>query len=57
MIQAGLPQEIAKNFTEMGSALRNGKMEEEYWKNRPDSLGKTKLEDFAVVFADAYRAN
>jgi uncharacterized protein YbjT (DUF2867 family) len=57
MIQAGLPQEIAKNFTEMGSAIRTGKLLEEYWKHHPDSLGKTKLEDFAKSFASAYNAN
>jgi uncharacterized protein YbjT (DUF2867 family) len=57
MIQAGFPQEIAKNYTEMGSALRSGKMSEEYWKHHPDSLGKTKLEDFAKSFASAYNAN
>src|SRR5688572_23163935 len=47
MLQAGLPEEVAKNYTEMGSALRSGIMPEDYWKNRPAKLGKVKLEDFA----------
>lgn len=54
---AGLPEEIAKNYTEMGSAIRNGSMQEDYWKHRPESLGKIKLENFAQQFAGAYNAN
>lgn len=52
--QAGLPEEIAKNYTEMGAGLRTGIMAEDYWKNRPSSFGKTKLEDFAQTFAAVY---
>ena len=32
MLQAGLPEEVAKNYVEMGGALRSGKMSEDYWK-------------------------
>jgi uncharacterized protein YbjT (DUF2867 family) len=53
MRQAGLPEEIAVNYTEMGAALDNGSMTADYWKNRP-SLGKIKLADFAKQFAAAY---
>ena len=53
-IQAGFPEEIASNFAEMGSAIRSGKMMEDYFKHRPASLGKTKLQDFAKIFAAAY---
>jgi uncharacterized protein YbjT (DUF2867 family) len=53
MLQAGLPQEIALNYRDMGQVIHNGKMFEDYWKNRPE-LSKTKLEDFAKVFAGAY---
>lgn len=55
--QAGLPDEIAKNYTEMGVAMRTGAMAEEYYKNRPSTLGKVKLEDFATQFAAVYNAN
>ncbi len=55
-IQAGLPEEIAKNYTEMGHALMTGKMTEDYWKHKPASLGSIKLKDFAVEFAAAYNA-
>jgi uncharacterized protein YbjT (DUF2867 family) len=54
MLQAGLPEEIARNYVEMGDGLRTGLMSEDYWKHRPATLEKTKLENFAQVFADAY---
>jgi uncharacterized protein YbjT (DUF2867 family) len=54
MVQAGLPYEIAKNYAEMGHALHTGIAFEDYWKNRPASLQKTKLEDFAKTFAAVY---
>lgn len=52
---AGLPEEVAKNYTEMGASIRSGAMQEDYWKNKP-TLSKTKLEDFAKDFAGAYNA-
>jgi uncharacterized protein YbjT (DUF2867 family) len=54
LVQAGLPEEIAKNYTEMGAAMRSGEMAAEYNSNRPASFGKTKLEAFAPVFAAIY---
>jgi len=56
MIQAGLPEEIAKNYQEMNHSLQSGKMTEDYWKNHPATLQKTKLEDFAKIFAAAYNS-
>lgn len=57
MKQAGLSEDITKNFVEMGEAINTGIMYEDYWKNHPATLGKTKLADFAKVFAQAYNAN
>lgn len=54
MLDAGLPEEVAKNYVEMGAAINNGEMYEDYWKNHPETLGKTKLQDFAKEFAAAY---
>lgn len=54
MLGAGLPEEIARNYTEMGAAIRQGKMQEDYHKNPPARFGRTKLEDFAQVFASAF---
>lgn len=56
MMQAGIPEEVAKNYTEMGNALQNGTMMADYWKNRPSSLGAVKLEDFTKKFAVVYNA-
>ena len=55
MVGAGLSMEVAENYTEMGAALRGGVMAEDYFKNRPASLGKVKLEDFAKKFAQVYQ--
>ena len=52
-IQAGLPEEIARNYTEMGVAIRTGQMAADFLKN-PVVTGKTKLEDFAKEFAAVY---
>ena len=57
MKQAGLPEEITKNYVEMGDAINKGIMYEDYWKHHPTTLGKTKLKDFAKVFAAAYNVN
>ncbi|MEO7765940.1 MAG: NAD(P)H-binding protein [Ferruginibacter sp.] len=55
MKQSGLPETLAEGFTSMGKALREGKMQEDYWKNHPE-LSATKLEDFAKEFAAAFNA-
>jgi uncharacterized protein YbjT (DUF2867 family) len=56
MTQAGLPEEVAKNYVEMGNSINTGIMSEDYWKNHPGQLGQIKLADFAKVFAEAYNA-
>jgi uncharacterized protein YbjT (DUF2867 family) len=55
MKQAGLNETMSEAYTTMGRALREGKMQEDYWKNRP-VLGKVKLEDFVKEFAAAFNA-
>jgi uncharacterized protein YbjT (DUF2867 family) len=54
LVKAGIPEEIARNYAEMGHAFHSGKMLEDYWKNHPDKLGRTKLEDFAKTFAHVF---
>lgn len=54
MVGAGLPEEIAKNYVEMGDAIRSNKLFVDYYKNRP-ALGSIKLKDFAEEFAAAYQ--
>jgi uncharacterized protein YbjT (DUF2867 family) len=55
MLQAQLPITIANGYTQLGTSLRAGTLQADYWKNRP-VLGKIKLEDFAKEFAVAYQA-
>lgn len=55
-LQAGLPEELAKNYTEMGHAVQSGKMYEDYWKHHPSALGKIKLADFAKTFAAVFNS-
>ncbi|CCH00595.1 NmrA family protein [Fibrella aestuarina BUZ 2] len=56
MLQAGLSEEVATNYTEMGASMRDGSMQADYLANRP-ALSKTKLEDFAKnEFAPAFNA-
>ena len=55
MLQAGLSEEVARNYAEMGVAIRSGEMFSDY-KKHPVPLGATRLEDFAKKFAAAYAA-
>jgi hypothetical protein len=55
MKQAGLKETMAEGYTVMGRALREGKMQEDYWKNKP-VLSSIKLEIFAKEFAAAFNA-
>jgi uncharacterized protein YbjT (DUF2867 family) len=56
MLQNNLPKAIAEGYVELGVALRNGKAQEDYWKNKPAQLGKVKLEDFAKEFVGVYNS-
>ncbi len=55
MISAGLPEGFADLYVQMGKAIREGKLQKDYWQNRPATLGAVKLEDFAKEFAGAYQ--
>ncbi len=55
LIGAGISEEVARNYTEMGTAIRSGHMMEDYYKNRPAEFGKGRFEDFAkTTFAAVY---
>jgi uncharacterized protein YbjT (DUF2867 family) len=56
MTQHGIPEEMAKNFVEMGTAIRSGAIWEDYDKHQPTTIGKIKLADFAKEFAEVYNA-
>jgi len=55
MLQAGLNESFAGLYRDMGQALQNGTMQEDYWKNRGEIKSTFKLEDFAKRFAGAYQ--
>ena len=57
MKQAGLNDEIATSYTQMGKSLREGKMQADFFRNKPATFGKVKLEEFAKnEFAPAFNA-
>jgi uncharacterized protein YbjT (DUF2867 family) len=55
MLQNGLPPEIARNFVEMGTAVRSGILWGDYDQNQPKVKGSINLEAFAEEFADRYK--
>jgi uncharacterized protein YbjT (DUF2867 family) len=55
LLQAGLPEELAKNYTEMGTAMRSGEMFSDYKSGKGAYAGRIKLKDFASEFATAYK--
>ncbi|RXK81259.1 NAD(P)H-binding protein [Filimonas effusa] len=54
MTQAGVPEEIAGLYTEMGTGIRNGIILADFQQTGSPANGKTKLEDFAKEFARKY---
>jgi uncharacterized protein YbjT (DUF2867 family) len=54
MTQAGLPEEIARLYTEMGTGLRSGKIAADFLNGNFSVDGKIKLEDFAKEFAEKF---
>lgn len=56
MVDAGLPEPMAKSYVEMGDAIRTQKMYEHYFATKPAISGKVKVADFAKEFAQAYQA-
>ncbi len=56
LLQAGLNEEMATEYTKLGQAMRDGRMQEEYLSQKP-AFGKSRLEDFAKnEFAPAFNA-
>jgi len=51
MLQAGLPEEVAGLYTEMGAGFRNGTIPEDFLKSNAPVTGSIKAEQFAQEFA------
>lgn len=56
MLQMGLPDQMAGLYVQMGKSIREGKIQEEYWRTNNPAKGKFKLEDFAKQFAAVYNS-
>ncbi len=56
MIQAGLSEEVAKNYTEMGIAVKSGEMAADYASKPKPVFGNIPLEEFAKTFAFIYNS-
>jgi uncharacterized protein YbjT (DUF2867 family) len=56
MLQAGLPQEIAELYTEMGLGLRKGVVQKDFIEHSSVVDGEVKLEEFANEFAGKFNA-
>lgn len=53
MLQAGMGEDLANRYVEMGRAFREGRATEHYVQHKP-VFGKVKLEDFAREFKAVY---
>lgn len=56
MLQAGLPQEMAELYTEMGRGIRTGVVQKDFIEHGSVVDGKIKLEEFAKEFAKKFNA-
>ena len=54
MVQAGLPEEMAELYTEMGRGMRTGTIQKDFTEQGSPVDGETKLEDFAKEFASKF---
>lgn len=55
-IQAGLPQEMAELYTEMGKGMRTGVVQADFIEHGSPVTGSIKLEEFAKEFAVQFNA-
>lgn len=54
LLQAGLPEKLAADLTDLYASLQNGRLERDFQANKP-APGSVRLEDYAAEFATAYR--
>lgn len=54
MEKNGVPPSIAAMFVELGASLHSGALIQDYELNKPATMGKVKLEEFAKEFAAAF---
>ncbi len=56
MLQAGLPQEIAELYTEMGRGIRTGVVQKDFIEHGSAVDGKIKLKEFAEEFSEKFNS-
>ncbi|PQA92431.1 NAD-dependent dehydratase [Chryseobacterium shigense] len=56
MVQAGLPQEMAELYTEMGRGIRTGVVQKDFAEHGSVVDGSVKLEDFAKEFSAQFNS-
>ncbi len=54
LVDIGMNKQIAAGLVEMYASLQSGLLSEDYFKNRPQIMGKVKLKDFAKEFSETY---
>ena len=58
LLKTGMSEEMAKVYIiEIGVALRDDSLLEDYYRHRKDAVGRTSLEEFAKTFAKVYANN
>lgn len=57
LVNVGMQPKIAAGLVEMYAGLYNGLLAEDYFKNRPSVMGKTKMAEYAKEFATIYNQN
>lgn len=53
LLDRGIPENAAKNLIELGEALHDGRLLEDYEKHKP-KFGKIRLEEYAIEFAKVF---
>ena len=51
---AGMSGSFAALYVELSGAIHSGKMQEDYYKHKPATMGKVRIEDFAKEFAAGF---
>jgi hypothetical protein len=54
MLQAGLPQDMAELYVEMGKGMRTGTVQKDFIEHGSPVTGNIKLEDFAKEFSSKF---
>jgi uncharacterized protein YbjT (DUF2867 family) len=53
----GMSKQIAAGLVEMNASMHRGEFFDDYYRNRPQFMGKVKMTDFAKEFASAFYNN